>query len=82
MIKLKKLAFASLFLGFSALAQDTGLKGILLNNASFGVNMGSYSFTSTPSDIGMGFALNYTKNFSSAFGLQGSLFWNVNRWCR
>jgi outer membrane protein OmpA-like peptidoglycan-associated protein len=72
MIKLKKLAFASLFLGFSALAQDTGLKGILLNNASFGVNMGSYSFTSTPSDIGMGFALNYTKNFSSAFGLQGS----------
>lgn len=72
MIKLRKLAFASLFLGFSVFAQDSGLKGMLLNDASFGVNVGSYSFTSTPSDIGMGFAVNYTKNFSSAFGLQVS----------
>ncbi len=72
MIKLKKLAFASLLLGFSALAQDTGLKGMLFNNGSLGVNVGSYSFTSTPTDIGVGFALDYTKNFSPAFGLQGS----------
>lgn len=72
MIKLKKLVFASLFLGLSAFAQDSGLKGMLLNNASFGVNLGSYSFTNSPSDIGMGLAVNYTKNFSSAFGLQVS----------
>jgi outer membrane protein OmpA-like peptidoglycan-associated protein len=72
MTKLKKLVFASLFLGLSAFAQDSGLKGMLLNNASFGVNVGSYSFTNSPSDIGMGFAVNYTKNFSSAFGLQVS----------
>ena len=46
MINLKNLALASLFVTTSAFAQDGGLKGLVLDNASVGVNVGALTYVS------------------------------------
>ncbi len=70
MIKLKKVALASLFVVYSAFAQDGGLKGLITNDASIGLNTGLYTYVSSNSNMELGFGANYTKQMTSVLGLQ------------
>lgn len=70
MIILKKLALASLFVATSAFAQDGGVKGLLLNDASIGLNAGLFSSLAEGSEMEFGYGLNYTKQLSSVVGVQ------------
>lgn len=70
MIKLKKLALASLFLASSAFAQDGGLKSLITEDASIGLNTGLFTYVSAGSNMELGFGANYTKQISSVVGFQ------------
>lgn len=73
MINLKKAALASLFVASSAFAQDGGLKGLLLNDASVGLNVGMYNYLSTDINPDLGFGVTYTKNLNAVVAVQGGL---------
>lgn len=73
MIKLKKVALASLFVASSAFAQDGGLKGLITNDASIGLNTGLFTYVSAGSNMELGFGLNYTKQINSVMGVQAGL---------
>lgn len=70
MIILKKVALASLFIASSAFAQDGGLKGLLLNDASIGLNAGLFSSLAEGSYMDFGYGLNYNKQVNSVVGVQ------------
>jgi hypothetical protein len=70
MIVLKKLALASLFVATSAFAQDGGVKGLLFNDASIGLNTGLFSSLAEGSEMEFGYGLNYTKQVNSVVGVQ------------
>ena len=70
MINLKNLALATLFVTTSAFAQDGGLKGLVLDNASVGVNVNALTYVSADSNLELGFGLNYTKQINSVVALQ------------
>jgi len=72
MIKLKKIAIVLLFVASSAFAQEGGLKEILTNDASIGLNVGALTYISADSDMELGYGLNYTKQVSSVVAVQGS----------
>ena len=73
MINLKKVALASLFVTTSAFAQDGGLKGLVLDNASIGVNVGALTYVSADRSLDLAFGLNYTKQISSVIALQAGV---------
>ena len=73
MINLKNLALASLFVTTSAFAQDGGLKGLVLDNASIGVDVGAFRYVSADRNLDVAFGLNYTKQISSVFALQAGV---------
>lgn len=56
MINLKKIALASLFVATSAFAQDGKLKGLLIDDASVGVEAGASRYMSD-SDLEFGYGL-------------------------
>jgi outer membrane protein OmpA-like peptidoglycan-associated protein len=70
MINLKKAAIASLFVATSAFAQDGGVKGLLLNDASVGLNVGLFNSLSEGSEMELGYGLNYTKQVNAVVGIQ------------
>jgi len=70
MINLKNLALASLFVTTSAFAQDGGLKGLVLDNASVGVNVGALTYVSADRNLDLAFGLNYTKQINAVIGFQ------------
>ncbi len=71
MINLKNVVLASLFVASSALAQDGGVKGLLTNDASIGLNLGALTYVSADSNIELGFGLNYTKQINAVIAVQG-----------
>lgn len=71
MINLKKVALASLFVATSAFAQDGGIKGLLMDNASVGINLGALTYVSADSNMELGFGVNYTKQINAVVALQG-----------
>lgn len=71
MINLKKIALASLFVVSSAFAQDGGLKGLLTNDASVGLNVGALTYVSADSNMELAFGVNYTKQINSVVAVQG-----------
>ncbi len=73
MINLKNLALASLFVTTSAFAQDGGLKGLVLDNASIGVDVGAFRYVSADRNLDVAFGLNYTKQINSVFALQAGV---------
>ena len=73
MINLKNLALASLFVTTSAFAQDGGLKGLVLDNASVGVNFGALRYISADSNMDLSFGLTYTKQINAVIGLQAGV---------
>ena len=73
MINLKNLALASLFVTTSAFAQDGGLKGLVLDNASIGVDVGAFRYVSADRNLDVAFGLNYTKQISSVFAFQAGV---------
>ena len=73
MINLKNLALASLFITTSAFAQDGGLKGLVLDNASIGVDVGAFRYVSADRNLDVAFGLNYTKQISSVFAFQAGV---------
>ena len=73
MIDLKKMALASLFVATSAFAQDGKLKGLLIDDASVGVEVGANKYMGD-SDLELGYGLNYTKQINSLFALKGGYF--------
>ena len=66
----KKLFLSLLFVASGAFAQEGGLKGALLNDASIGVNVGMLSYIADDANNEMGFGFNYTKQVNSVLGLQ------------
>jgi len=70
MINLKKVALASLFVASSAFAQDGGIKGLLTNDASVGLNLGALTYISADSNMELGFGVNYTKQVNAVVALQ------------
>ena len=70
MINLKKIALASLFVTSTAFAQDGGVKGLLIDDASIGVKVGASQYMSD-SDMEFGFGLSYTKQINALFALKG-----------
>jgi len=77
MINLKKVALASLFVATSAFAQDGGLKGLVLDNASIGVNVGALTYVSADRNLDLAFGLNYTKQINSVIALQAGVLKGV-----
>ena len=73
MINLKNLALASLFVTTSAFAQDGGLKGLVLDNASVGVNVGALTYVSADRNLDLAFGLNYTKQINAVIGFQAGV---------
>jgi outer membrane protein OmpA-like peptidoglycan-associated protein len=73
MINLKNLALASLFITTSAFAQDGGLKGLVLDNASIGVNVGALTYVSADRNLDLAFGLNYTKQINSVIAVQAGV---------
>jgi len=73
MINLKKVALASLFVASSAFAQESGIKGLLTNDASIGVNVGVFNYLSANLNPQLGFGFNYTKNLNAVVGFQAGL---------
>ena len=69
MIDLKKIALASLFVATSAFAQDGKLKGLLIDDASVGVEVGASKYMGD-SDLEFGYGLNYTKQINALFALK------------
>ena len=69
MINLKKTVLASLFLVSSAFAQDGGLKGLLTDNASFGLSVGMISYVSSDSNMELAYGVNYTKQLNAVLGI-------------
>ena len=70
MINLKKTVLASLFLVSSAFAQDGGLKGLLIDNASVGVSVGMMSYVSSNPEMDLAYSVNYTKSINAVVGVQ------------
>jgi outer membrane protein OmpA-like peptidoglycan-associated protein len=70
MINLKNLALAFLFVTTSAFAQEDGIKGLLTNDASIGLNLAAISNASSITDFEMGYGLTYTKSVNSVISLQ------------
>jgi len=70
MINLKKIALASLFVATSAFAQDGKLKGLLIDDASVGVEVGASRYMSD-SDLEFGYGLSYTKQINALFAVKG-----------
>ncbi|MDG1850338.1 MAG: OmpA family protein [Flavobacteriales bacterium] len=70
MINLKKIALASLFVATSAFAQDGKLKGLLIDDASVGVEAGASRYMSD-SDLEFGYGLSYTKQINALFAVKG-----------
>ena len=73
MINLKKVALASLLVAFSAFAQDSGIKGLLTNDASVGLNLAALTYISADSNIELGSGVNYTKQINAVVALQGGV---------
>ncbi len=73
MINLKNLALASLFVTTSAFAQDGGLKGLVLDNASIGVNVGAFTYVAADRNLDLAYGLNYTKQINSVVALQAGV---------
>ena len=73
MINLKKVALALLFVASSAFAQDSGIKGLLTNDASVGLNLAALTYISADSNMELGFGVNYTKQINAVFALQGGV---------
>lgn len=76
MINFKNLALVSLLITFSAFAQNSGIKGLLINDASIGVNGLSYQYLSAGSNVDFGYGLKYSKQISPVFGV--NLGYNVS----
>ena len=73
MINLKKTVLASLFLVSNAFAQDGGLKGLLTDNASFGLSTGVFTYVAADSNFELAYGLNYSKQLNAVLALQGGI---------
>ena len=69
MINFKNLALTTLLITSSAFAQNSGIKGLLFNDASIGVNGLSYQYLSAGSNVDFGYGLKYSKQISPVVGV-------------
>ena len=76
MINFKNLALTTLLITSSAFAQNSGIKGLLINDASIGVNGLSYQYLSAGSNVDFGYGLKYSKQISPVVGV--NLGYNIS----